>query len=173
VGNFRVKSDTGTGPFDVDRNAAGIEEELATGSGFWSLEPSITVVFPTDPAVLFANVGYLYNISKDVDTMVGGSRIGKVEPGDAVRMAFGIGFALNEKTSLSFGYQHDFINGTRVTIDGAENKSQELDIGALSVGFSYQFTPTWGLNTTIKVGATEDAPDVSLLVRMPILFNLF
>src|SRR6185312_17162998 len=46
VANFRVKSDTGTGPFDVPFDSAGVQQELPTGSGFWAVEPSLTVLYP-------------------------------------------------------------------------------------------------------------------------------
>ena len=61
VANLRAQSDTGKGPYDVDP-----EDEAPTGSGFWGVEPSLTVIYPSDPAVLFANVGYVYNFASDV-----------------------------------------------------------------------------------------------------------
>src|SRR3546814_20279841 len=38
IGNLRYKSPSGEGPFDVDRDANGLESELATGSGFHGIE---------------------------------------------------------------------------------------------------------------------------------------
>lgn len=71
VANARFKTNTGKGPFDVDRNLqTGLEEELPTGSGFWTIEPSLTVIYPTDPAVLFANIGYQYTVDDNVNTAV-------------------------------------------------------------------------------------------------------
>lgn len=70
IGNLRYKAANGEGPFDVDRNANGIETELATGSGFHAVEPSVTVLFPTDPAVLFGNLGYLFALEEDVDETI-------------------------------------------------------------------------------------------------------
>src|SRR3546814_3241619 len=43
IGNLRYKSPSGEGPFDVDRDANGLESELATGSGFHGIEPSVTI----------------------------------------------------------------------------------------------------------------------------------
>src|SRR3546814_11457716 len=57
IGNLRYKSPSGEGPFDVDRDANGLESELATGSGFHGIEPSVTILSPNDPAVFFANFG--------------------------------------------------------------------------------------------------------------------
>ncbi|HLO75620.1 MAG TPA: hypothetical protein VK196_04100, partial [Magnetospirillum sp.] len=113
VGNLRVKSTTGTSPYDVDRNAQGVETELATGSGFWGIEPSLTLIAPSDPAVVYANLGYLWNMQADIDKQIGSRFVRSVDPGDAVRFGIGMGLALNEKLSFSIGYQHDWVLNTK------------------------------------------------------------
>ncbi|MGF1610354.1 MAG: transporter [Kiloniellales bacterium] len=173
VGNLRGKSTTGTGPFDVDRDVFGVPTELATGSGFYSIEPSVTAIYPTDPAVLFANVGYNFHLPDDVDKQVGDSFIGRVDPGDSLGVSFGLGVSLNERTSLTLGYQHDFVNGSTTEINGREFESESLDVGSLLFGMSYRVSPDFRLNLNTKVGVTEDAPDVSITLRAPISFELF
>ena len=173
IANVRVKSDTGTGPFDVSRDATGIETELATGSGFWSVEPSVTVLYPTDPAVLFFNIGYLWTIARDVNKTIGGATIGRVDPGDAIRFSFGAGIALNEQVSISLGYQHDVIFRNRTEINGTTTKPPTLNIGQLNVGFNYQVSRSVAVNLNLGVGVTDDAPDLRLLLRVPVAFQLF
>ncbi|MBE9554502.1 MAG: transporter [Proteobacteria bacterium] len=183
VTNLRVKSNTGTGPFDVGRDPDdGRELELATGSGFWGVEPSLTALFPSDPAVFYGNIGYLWNISDDVDTILRPNSadpvtVGKVHPGDAVRTSFGMGFALNEKASFSIGYQNDFINGTTtVTSDLAgtvAGKGKRLNVGAMTFGVNYQVSNRTGINLSVQSGVTDDAPDVRVLLRIPIAVSLF
>src|SRR5262249_18495223 len=56
IANMRLKTDTGTSPYTVSYNADGSPHTLATGSGFMAIEPSMTVIYPTDPAVLFGNL---------------------------------------------------------------------------------------------------------------------
>lgn len=174
VANFRAKSTTGTGPFDVARNGLGIEEELATGSGFWGFEPSITVIAPSDPAVFFVNLGYLWNVKRSVDKQVSNNRtVTDVDPGDAIRLGVGMGLALNEKVSFSVGYQHDWIMGTKTTFTDAEFDSESLSVGSLSFGVNWQMSDTTALNVSVGVGVTEDAPDVRLMARVPIALDLF
>lgn len=175
VGNVRYKSATGDGPFDVNRNAAGIETELATGSGFQAVEPSLTVLFPTDPAVFFGNLGYLFALEEDVDKTFaasGGSpqRVGTFDPGDAVRMSFGMAYAINSAASFTLGYKHDFIQRTETEINGVNLVASSLDVGALLLGFSYRLNERTGLNTNLELGMTADAPDVSLTLRVPYAF---
>ena len=173
IGNVRYKSNTGEGPFDVDRDADGVPKELATGSGFHAVEPSLTVIYPSDPAVLFANVSYLWNIEENVNERVGGSRIGDVDPGDSLGISFGLGVALNERLSFSLGYQHDFVFKTETEIDGSTFDSEELSVGSLLFGSSYQITDRVGATLTAEIGATEDAPDVRMMLRVPVRFDLF
>ena len=173
VGNLRVKTNTGEGPFDIDRDSFGIPEELATGSGFWSIEPSVTVIYPTDPAVLFANVGYTWNISDNVDTRIGENLVTDVDPGDTIGLSFGMGVSLNDRLSFTLGYQHDFIDGTTTVINGLETESESLDVGALLFGTSYRISDSVSVNLNTQIGVTEDAPDVRLTLRVPISFDLF
>jgi hypothetical protein len=75
VGNFLFKTATGTSPFDVpivteNQNTpvsmflAGTPTKLATGTGFYEVEPSVTVLLPTAPGVLFANLQDMHNIAR-------------------------------------------------------------------------------------------------------------
>lgn len=172
VGNLRVKTTTGTGPFDVARDANGIETELATGSGFWAIEPSISFVHQTDPAVLFGNIGYLWNIGDDIGEVIGGARVGEVDPGDSINASFGIGIALNERTSISLGYQHSYVLGTSTELNGIVSKSNSLQVGSFLFGVSYGITDNIGVNVNLAAGLTEDAPDARISVRVPIAFSL-
>ncbi|WP_425409206.1 LysM peptidoglycan-binding domain-containing protein [Hyphococcus sp.] len=122
IANVRVKTPTGEGPFDVDRDLnTGIETELATGSGFWTVEPSLTFILASDPASLYANIGYQMNMSTSpnqviVDTtgspMIGTTLVRQTleefNPGDALRTSIGVGLSLNERLSLNFGYDQSY-----------------------------------------------------------------
>ncbi|MGH9957681.1 MAG: transporter, partial [Pyrinomonadaceae bacterium] len=183
VGNVRWKSDTGEGPFDVDRDAFGVETELPTGSGFHSLEPSVTVLYPSDPAVFFANIGYLLNMEDDIDmtfvTQIDApsgeetQTIGTVDPGDVFRFSFGMGYALNERSSFTLGYKHDFINETDTEINSVTVPSASLDVGSLLVGWGYSITNRFATNLNLELGITDDAPDVLMTLRVPILAHQF
>ncbi len=103
--NLRAKAPTGNGPFDVDRDANGFDTELATGSGFWTIEPSLSFILPTSPAVIFANVGYQKNMSVSPNSIIGpDTTIIDFDPGDAIRTSLGVGISVNERLSLNFGY---------------------------------------------------------------------
>jgi hypothetical protein len=173
VGNLRYKSPSGKGPFDVDRGANGLETELATGSGFHGIEPSVTILYPNDPAVLFANFGYFFHLPDDVDKTFNDQTIGKVDPGDAFRMSFGFAYSINERSSFTLGYKHDFIGETETEVNGVDLSSSSLSVGSLLLGYSFQLNDYSSANLNFELGVTDDAPDVLMTLRVPFMLDLF
>lgn len=179
VGNLRYKSTTGKSPFEIDRTDDGIEKELATGSGFHSIEPSLTILFPSDPAIYFANIGYLYNIKDDVNERIGDFVVGEVDPGDAVRVSFGMAYSINPKSSFTLGYKNDFIGETDTEFTDPDTgltntqTSASINIGSMLLGWSYQLDPDVALNLNLEFGITDDAPDTTLTLRAPFGFDVF
>lgn len=175
IGNLRAKSRTGTAPYEVEsrqiRNEAGavlgeVLTEQPTGSGFWSIQPSLTMIHPTDPAVIFANISYLANLKRDI-----GQDRGWVDPGDAVGVSFGMGIALNDRTATSFGYDHNVAFRTRREFDpGTEPVFDRLHIGSLLWGLSHRLSSRTTINLSTGVGVTPSAPDVQVSVRLPLRF---
>ena len=179
IGNVTFKTETGTGPFDIKRDASGVEQDLATGSGFYSVEPNMTVIYPSDPAVLFANIGYEWNISQSVNKNIGGEIVDSFDPGDGIDATVGMGFAVNDRLSFDLGYKHTFLmaTDTRVT-DTTTNatrtdKSDSLTVGSLLFGMGYRVSDNVNVNLDFEYGVTADAPDMTATLRVPIAFNLF
>lgn len=182
IANLRVKSDTGRSPFEVPIYTVndiqggflrGLERELPTGTGFWSVEPGITVAWASDPAVFFGGIRYIWNIARDVDVQdpAGGpSRRLNLDPGDAVGINFGVGFALNERTSISLGYEHIFV--FRSSQEGQSIAGSSTDIGTFNFGLSYRASDAVSINLGVGIGVTEGAPDARLILRVPVRFNL-
>lgn len=170
IANLRLKTTTGRGPYDVGFDTSGIATDLATGSGFWGLEPSITVLVPTDPIVIFANVGYLKNFSRDINKTIGTTLVGNVDPGDSVDAAFGFGFALNPRFSFSLGYANSYIFGTSQQLGSTVQRSNDLEVGALTFGWSYRLRSNLLVSTNFQFGVTPDAPNLRFTLRLPISF---
>lgn len=168
VGSVRVKSDTGRGPFDIGYDEFGIATGLATGSGFWGVQPGINFLLPSDPVVIYGSASYLINIGKDVNKTVGGAFVGHVKPGNAISGNLGFGFALNPRFSFSLGYEHAFIFPTKTEIGDTLQKSSRLQVGSLVLGMSYRLTEKQTMNWNFEFGATKDAPDVAITLRLPL-----
>ncbi|WP_051768166.1 transporter [Sphingobium sp. DC-2] len=167
IGSLRVKMPTGKGPFDIAYDEYGVAQGLATGSGFWAMQPGLSFLLPSDPAVIFGGVSYLRNFSADIGREIGGVAVGRVDPGDAINANLGFGFALNPRFSFSLGYEHNYIFPTKTMIDGVVQRSRSIQIGAFSFGMSYRLTERQMLNVAVEVGTTDSAPDANVTVRMP------
>jgi hypothetical protein len=166
IGTLRFKTRTGTDPFEVERispfqGADQLEAELPTGSGFYAIQPGLTVLYPTDPAVFFGSLLYLHNFERDV-----GGRFGKVDPGDIFEFNFGMGLALNERASFSLGYDHSILDEPKVN-GVVPPLALTTQIGQLAFGYSYRLSARTTVNASLAIGITEDAPDVQLTLRLP------
>lgn len=172
IGSLRVKSDTGRSPFEVDFDEFGVAKQLAMGTGFWGVQPGISFLMPSDPAVIYGGISYLYHIPSNVDRQVGGVFIGKVDPGDTIGANLGFGFALNPQFSFSLGYKQTYVWPTETEIEGTHQRSTRLQIGQFIFGMSVRVAEATVANFGLNVGVTEDAPDVNVSLRLPFDFQL-
>jgi hypothetical protein len=185
IGTLRLKSRTGKDPFEVVTNCdgpcgssssgsgLGLPLELPTGSGFYSVQGGLTVLYPSDPAVFFASVSYMHSISrKNVSRNINGGQqelLGTIAPGDVLGVNFGMGLAINDKSSFSLGFDHSTVGKTEqdgVVVPG----SVRTQLSTLLFGYSYRFSPKLSLSVSVGAGLTRDTPDMSLTVRLPMTF---
>ncbi len=183
IGWLRYKSNTGKGPFDVvtdcvtrcigNTTGTGLPLGLPTGSGFQAIQPGITWLLPTDPAVFFGTFSYVHNFAQDnvSRTVRNGEKefLGKIAPGDIFQFSFGMGLSLNEHASFSIGYDQSIIWPTKQngqTVPGSVRLTQ----GTLLVGYSYRFNERYTLNISVGAGLTRDTPDLQVNIRLPITF---
>jgi hypothetical protein len=180
IGSLRFKTRTGTDPFQVENltslgnqyNGVALQSQLPTGSGFYSLQPGLTVLYPSDPVVFFGGLSYLHNFKRTnvyENTDQGNTYLGTVSAGDVATFNFGMGLALNSRSSFSIGYEQDsvgktLINGSPVT------GTTRIELGTLLLGYSYRLSDSRTLNIALGVGVTRDTPDVTLTFRLPMSF---
>jgi hypothetical protein len=170
VANARAKSDTGLGPFDVKRDAAGIAQEVALGSGFWSAEGGFSMLKVSDPAVLFASANYIYSVPKDVNKTIGGVYVGHVDPSSSVNVNLGFGFAVNPDFSFSLGYEHSYVMPQTTMLGSTRQQTTALEVGAMTLGMAYRLGPNVSLNGNFEFGVTAAAPDMRAVFSVPLTF---
>jgi len=177
IATLRLKSRTGKDPFEILTDTVGgtsneLQKELPTGSGFITVQPGLTVLYPADPAVFFGSVSYQYNIKRSnvvMNTTNGPVLLGDIAPGGVFGFNFGMGLAINERSSFSIGYDHSSVAKTKVNGETAAN-SVRTQLGTLLVGYSQRLSKSTSVNVSIGVGVTRDTPDVQLSVRLPMTF---
>ena len=183
IGTLRVKTRTGKDPFEVvtdcqqvcvgNTTGTGLPLDLPTGSGFYSLQTGVTALYPSDPGVFFGSITYLHNFKRDnVSRLVLSGQeefLGTIAPGGVFGFNFGMGLALNEKSSFSIGYDHNSVARTRLNgtvIPG----SVRTQLGTLVFGYAHRLNNKTSLNVSVGAGITRDTPDVSLSLRLPTSF---
>jgi hypothetical protein len=183
IGSLRLKSRTGRDPFEVvtdcvtrctgNTTGTGQPLELPTGSGFYTLQPGLTWLYPSDPAVFFGSFTYAYNFKRSgISRRVlnGQSEfLGDIKAGDVLGMNVGMGLALNDRSSFSIGVDLSSIGRTKqngMPVPG----SVRTQLGTLLLGYSHRYNQTRTINISIGAGLTRDTPDLTVNVRLP--FNL-
>ena len=180
IASLRFKSRTGTDPFEVRSSfladgarVAAVQEELPTGSGFYSLTPGLTVLIPSDPAVFFGGVSYQYSFKRsgvrpNVEPAEAAAVYDEIQPGGVLGFNFGMGLALNERSSFSIGYDHLSVGATKARLASGERvPGVRVQLGTLLLGYSYKIDNARTVNLSLGVGVTRDTPDVQLTLRMP------
>ncbi|APE30154.1 hypothetical protein BOX17_03825 [Halomonas aestuarii] len=176
VWNLGVRAPTGTDPYGVDvredpNSNLNVPTELPTGNGVWGVNTGVSVLKTLDPAIVFANLGYTYNFEESFDDISAseGNQPGDVKLGDTIRAGFGTAFALKESLSLSLSYSHEYIQKSETTQDGVTNKviGSDASVGVLNLGGTYALSDSTSIVTSLGVGLTDDASDISLTFRMP------
>jgi hypothetical protein len=182
IASLRVKSRTGRDPFDVitdcvtrcvgNTTGTGQPLDLPTGSGFYSLQPALTWLYPSDPAVFFGSFTYVRNFKRSNISrhVLGGETefVGEVKAGDAIGFNVGMGLALNERSSFSIGVDVSSIGRTRqngVPIAG----SVRTQLASLVLGYSHVWDAQRTINLAVGAGLTRDTPDVTLTLRIPFM----
>jgi hypothetical protein len=181
IAGLRFKTRTGKDPFEVvtdcqtrcvgdNVTGTGLPLDLPTGSGTYSLQPSLTWLLPSDPAIFFGGFSYTHNFKRGnvYRTVRNGEKefLGEVKPGDVFGFNFGMGLALNEKASFSIGYDHSSVGRTKQNGQVLPG-SVRIQLGTLLLGYSYRLNDKRTLNVSVGAGLTRDTPDVTLMMRMP------
>lgn len=183
IGGLRFKSRTGKDPFEVvtdcltrcvgNTTGTGLALDLPTGSGFNSLQASLTWLMPSDPAVFFGGISYTRNFGRSnvSRTVLNGEKefIGSIKPGDVLGLNFGMGLALNDRSSFSMGVDLNTVGRTEQNGVPVAN-SVRIQLSSLLLGYSYRYSPSTTVNVSVGAGLTRDTPDLTLSVRVPISF---
>jgi opacity protein-like surface antigen len=182
VVSARVKFPTGRDPFGVEfvevENSEGnleVPESLATGTGVYGASLGVAVLKTLDPMVVFGNLTYFRNFSRDFDDIDEnvGNIPGRVDIGDAWQFGAGLAFALNDKSSISMSYSQRLVERTRLTPDGQDPRvvaGSQANVGIANFGATFSLSPKLALVANVGIGLTDDSPDMSVAIRLPFRF---
>ena len=165
-GTFTSK--TGVSPYEID-----IDEQLSTGSGYYALAGGLSFSKVLDPVVVFGSTSATYNVPETGLQQVRGARVlEEVEAGFGLSASGGFAYSLSYDISLSISAQLSYSDETQLTFsDGSQAVAQDQMSGFLSMSLGTRVSDTTIVNTSLGIGLTEDAPDFSLGISLPIRFS--
>lgn len=158
---------TGKSPFKLDAS-----QDLATGSGVTTLSAGMNVNHIVDPVALFGSVSLSYSgNAKDLQQIRGSRTLTRVDPGPSFSFGLGFAYALSYGISTSVSFQETISRGTRLFFsDGTSAKTKTQTAGVLNLGLGYRVSPKTTVNFTAGLGLTNDSPDFTLGVSIPLSF---
>ena len=179
----RAKAPTGKTPFGIGldeiEDSGGnltVPQRLSTGTGVWGAAAGLSVLKTIDPLVVFGSLTYFKNFGKKFDDLdeAEGDQPGRAELGNALQYGAGVAFALNDRSSLSMSFTQRFVRGTRIRRDDSgvwqRIVGSDANIGILSLGGGFSLTDRLALLANLSVGITDDAPDMTVGLRVPYRF---
>jgi len=167
---------TGKDPYGLRRElvpelGAIIPVEFPTGTGHWGISFGTTFVRSADPAVIFLNLGYFYNFERSVGTAgEPPQNFGNIKLGNSFEYSIGLILSLQERLSMNFGLNQRLTSRTRQ--NGVTLPDTGINAVSFNIGATYVIPPRMAVDFVVGIGLTEDAPDVTVLIRTPILLPL-
>lgn len=150
---FGVAAPTGRAPCDIDWKVLergddkfirfAVPQKQPTGNGLWQANVGVSAVKARDPAIVFANLGYLHSFPRrfgDIHTDPQTHTPGEVKLGNACDFGTGVAFAFNERTSLSLslsdrlGAMASLRNGK---LPWAKVLGSDANAGTFNLGVTY------------------------------------
>lgn len=171
IANVHFKSTTGQDSFNLTSS------EVALGTGFNSIQGSVTAAKSSDPVVFFGNLFYTANLPADHTVKSqdpsnpNATTVGHFDPGGAVGFQIGSILALNPEVSMTVGWDQRFTRST--SLNGTEIPASYLVEGTLRLGTSYVYAPGRTLDLSFGVGLTPDTPNLQFSVGLPFRTTLW
>lgn len=184
--NMSITAPTGREPYgipwkvlerdDDDYIRFAVPEEQPTGNGVWQANIGMSFVKATDPAILFANIGYIRSFTgsfDDLDSNPATVNPGKVRLGNAFYFGGGVAFAFNERTSVSLSYSNRVNARARMRYDGSywsKVIGSDANAATFNLAVTHAVSPKTTVVAMLGMGLTPDAPDFSLGFKIPYNF---
>jgi hypothetical protein len=136
---------------DFNAPVFGVIPGTALGQGFWAFSAQLLFVNRYDPIIAFYGVGFRHLFEREFDDFL-------FSPGEQLNYQFGVGFAVNDRVTLSATFQGFYISNTLLDRTALEGTNVEP--------MSLRFAATIARNERIiepfaQIGMTDSAPAAS------------
>jgi len=178
-----VTAPTGRAPYGVDWTVLerddddyirfAVPRDQPTGNGVWQASLGLSAVKTADPAILFANAGYIHSFTHDFDDLDSNPDTinpGTVKLGGSFYFGAGVAFAFNERTSLSISFSDKLSARASTRYKGGQWVKvigSDANAASLNLGVTYALNQKTTLVSLLGIGLTPDAPDFTLAFKVP------
>jgi hypothetical protein len=147
IATIQATAPTGGDPF---RNAIGLAPTAPSlGQGFWSIAGNLLCIRPYDPVVVFYGVGTEHFFSRDFLGL-------EIEPGAQYNYTFGVGFAVNERITLSTRFFGAYVEELKV--NGERRLGTNAEPMTLRMSATISRPCDRLVEPFVEFGLTDDAP---------------
>jgi hypothetical protein len=137
------------------------DDNVPLGNGFHSLTGRLSTVKTIDPIAFFGDLAYTHYIDDDISGL-------DVDRSDTIGFGLGASLAVTPDTSLGAGLDFAFEDDVEVNGRGVRGSSTTIGLVELTAGIL--LSRDVFLNFTGAFGITDDSPDASLGMSLPIRF---
>lgn len=163
IGTVGFVAPTGHHPFENITDPLRTDPTPISGSGFWGVNANVTFIKTYDPAVIFGNLGYSHLFARTFGDGINGAT---VWPGESFTYGLGMGFAINDRLTLSTIYQGAF--QTRTVIDQTQfgiarpRATFNLEPMVLRTALTATVNPRQIVEPFVIFGLNRDAPEADI-----------
>ena len=133
--------------------------DVLLNSGFNRLLGEVVATKRQDPLAFFTQAFYQTTFERN-----------GFEPGDNLGLSGGLFLATSPETSLQLSLSQNFVQDSK--LNGKKQKGSDQVASILNLGFSSILARNVLLQMVVGVGLTDDAPDYSVELSLPIRFSL-
>lgn len=150
---------------------------LATGAGYWSGTLGINASKVVDPVAIFGTVNMTYGLpAKHLSQVRNGLLLKEVHPGMGFGFGVGFAYAMSYNISTTISFSESIFARSKLKLvnesTGAEveTKTNTQSSAMLNMGLGVRVSPATTLNFSVGVGLTNDTPDFTFGMNMPLNF---
>lgn len=137
------------------------EDTPSLGSGFHRIAGRLSAVKSIDPIAFFGDISYTHNFTSSFDGV-------EIDRSGIFGVGAGATLAVTPDISLTTGLNFTFEGDAEA--DGSEISGSGTTIGLVELGAGVVLSKDVFLNFTGAFGITDDSPDVTLGVSLPVRF---
>lgn len=160
---------TGDSPYKINPNT-----DLASGKGYYAGSFGASVSKVIDPAVVYGSVSYTMGFDvTGLDQARGDRVLTEFHPGDSVGFSMGMAYSLSYDLSVSASYQQSYAFQSEYLFRNREGGtdfvgSEDSTSASFSTSVGIRMSPKRIINVGFGFGLTEEAPDVTLGISLPV-----